>query len=395
MVFISKRVYTGLHSVFAGYVKVDGSSIREVGEGMPKMASSANNITEDGYLVVDVGDDRVIPGLIDLHMHGGFGKEIPAESIDDLRELSLKLAENGTTAFQPTTGSHPVKVHDESITMVRDFTKGPLTGARSLGLHMEGPFLNPARKGAMLEECILKPNLDQMKAWIDLGQGTINHVTIAPEMPGGLELARYLYDEGVTVAAGHTLAAYQEMLEGFRAGVSVGNHTFNAMKGLHHREPGALGAVLTEKSIYCELVADGIHVHPGAMRLLIAAKGLDKVVLITDSSTATGLPPGKYVFDTQEVTIDERGKCALPDGTIAGSTIVLMDALRNVVEMLGVPFEDALRMATVNPARVARATSKGKLMPGKDADLVVIDDEYNVKWSLVEGKIIRKDQTTA
>jgi N-acetylglucosamine-6-phosphate deacetylase len=235
---------------------------------------------------------------------------------------------------------------------------------------------------------LMKPDSELMARWCDLGGGTVNHVTVAPELPGALPLIEFLVSHGVTASAGHTSATYDQMLAGFRAGVTVGNHTYNAMRELRHREPGALGALLTQPGIYCEVIADCVHVHPAAMRLLIQAKGPDYVCLVTDAVAAAGMPPGEYSFLGRKVTVDESGACRLPDGTLAGSTARLRECLRNVVEVVGVPFDVALGMATVNPAKAARVFHrKGSLAPGKDADLVVLGDRYEVLWSVVEGEI--------
>lgn len=375
--FASTRVFPGKGGPFKGHVKVTGKKIVSVGTGLP----------EDPGRVIDVGDLKVIPGLIDLHIHGSAGKNAMASSEEDLAVMARFLAENGVTAFQPTSSAAPIPALETGILVAREFTRGPVRGARSIGLHMEGPFLNPERKGAMTKELFLKPDVELLKRWLSMSEGTINHVTLAPELPGALEVVRHLAFSGVTVAAGHTDATYEEMLAGFEAGITVANHTYNAMRGIHQREPGALGAALTYPGVFCELIADGIHVHPGAMRLLIQSKGPDYICLITDAILATGLPTGQYTFMDRTVTVDESGKCHLPDGTLSGSTALLRNCLRNVVDWLGIPFEVALGMATVNPAKAARVWDrKGSLTPGKDADVVVMDDSYNVLWSMVEGE---------
>ncbi len=381
LTFVSERVYRGQGRPFAGYVSVSGGKIQAVGSGRPRPETVQGR-------VIDVGRNRLVPGLIDLHVHGCLGMTVATADAEALVGMARFLSDSGTTAFQPSTGAAPILDLQSAIERVRELTQGPVQGARSIGLHMEGPFLNPERKGAMPKALLLKPDLDLLRKWVELGQGSINHVTVAPELPGALDLVRFLVEAGITVSAGHTFATYEEMLDGFRAGITVGNHTYNAMRELHHREPGALGAVLTQPGIYAELIADCIHVHPGAMRLLIQAKGPDWVCLITDATAGAGMPPGEYDFAGRKVTIESSGKSHLPDGTLAGSTTQLRLCLRNVVETVGVPFEDALGMATVNPAKAARVFDrKGSLAPGKDADLVVLDDEYRVVWSLVEGEV--------
>jgi N-acetylglucosamine-6-phosphate deacetylase len=229
--FTGRRVFSGQGRPFEGHVKVCGKRIVSVGAGMPANPGR----------VVDVGDSRIIPGLIDLHIHGSAGNNAVTDNIEELVSMARFLADNGVTAFQPTSSAAPVPLLEKGIEVVRELTRGPVRGARSIGMHMEGPFLNPVRKGAMSKELLLPPDLSLLKRWLALGDGTINHVTVAPELPGALDLISYLVSHGVTASAGHTFATFAEMMEGFRAGVTVGNHTYNAMRELHHREPGALG----------------------------------------------------------------------------------------------------------------------------------------------------------
>ena len=388
---VGERVYTGEGGPFRGYVTIAGGRTVAVGEGRPgDLAGRLGDLTDHGDLgdVLYVGQARVIPGLIDLHIHGAKGYSAASESAKELEELARYLAQGGTTAFQPTAGAAPVTALEKTIELVRDLSRGPVNGARSLGLHLEGPFLNPARKGAMPEECLLAPGLDLARRWLVMGEGTVGHMTVAPELPGALDLIAYLASRGVTVSLGHTDATYDQMVAGFGAGATVANHTFNAMRGLHHREPGAVGAALTSDDVFCEIIADGIHVHEAAIQILLRAKGPDRVCLISDAIPAAGLGQGKYTFLGREVTVDHRGRGLLSGGTLAGSTALLKDGLRKVVEDLGVPFEVALRMATVNPAKIAKVWDhKGSLAPGKDADVVVLDESYKVLFSMVEGQI--------
>lgn len=406
----SERVYTGEGEPFRGYVTVVGSRIDSVDEGEPDPAD------EDLGEILDFGSARVIPGLIDLHVHGAGGHEADAP----LPEMARFLAKNGVTAFQPTVGAAPVAAMESTISKVRDLVfRGPVTaegaapgrqgqsgqsrhvgrlgqprGAKFLGLHLEGPFLNPARHGAIPQDCLLAPDLRLMKKWVEMGEGIVGHVTLAPELPGALQVIDYLVQSGVTVSLGHTDATYDQMIAGFRAGATVVTHTFNAMRGFHHREPGPVGAALTYDDAYCELIADGIHVHEAAMRMLLRAKGVDRVCLVSDALPMTGLSPGRYEFLGQEITLDESGRCLMSDGTLAGSTAMLKDGLRVLVERLGIPFESALRMATVNPAKIAGVWErKGSLAEDKDADIVVLDDSFGVLFSMVEGEVQVKQTT--
>ncbi len=445
LTFASKRIYTGSERPFEGYVRMSGPVIVEVVRGkLPKSDHKAGgrNLTADATAipqsaaglekavgpagVVDLGNARLIPGLIDLHVHGSAGVDVGASDVDGLAKLADYFAQDGVTSFQPTMSTLPVADLERAIECVRDFTLGQTVGgrhsvlgqkgdaghpvleraggtdgsivaqgcgARSLGLHMEGPFLNPLRKGSMPGELMKAPDIPLMERWLELGKGTIRHVTVAPEIPGASDLIRFLAGREVTVSAGHTDATYDEMMCGFELGITVVNHTFNAMREFHHREPGALGAALTHPAAYCELIADRIHVHPAAMRLLVLSKGQDRVCLVTDAIAAAGLPPGEYPSLGRTVIVDESGTCRLPDGTLAGSTAKLRLCLKNMVETVGFEFGLALRMATINPAKAARVFDrKGSIAVGKDADLVVLDDDYEVLWSVVEGTVCRADE---
>ncbi len=377
--FVSRRIY-GEPGVgpYRGFVSIHRGLIEATGAGAPC----------PGGKIVDVGDLRIIPGLIDLHVHGALGLDVLSDERWALSVIAGFLAQHGTTAFQPTAGSAPPEVLERVIGQVKDACTSSPEGARALGLHLEGPFLNPGKKGAMPEEHLMDPSMDTARKWVTDAGGTLRQVTLAPELSGALEVTRYLASCGTTVSAGHTCATYQAMLEGFRAGVTVATHTFNAMEGFHHRKPGALGAVLTEPGVTCEILGDCVHVHPAAIRLLVAAKGPGRACLISDLIPPAGMPAGEYLFLGHKVQSDGIDRCILTNGTLAGSITPLNKCLQRMVEVAKVPFEIALSMATLNPARVCGVEGrKGTLAPGKDADLVVLDDDYNAVWSIVEGKI--------
>lgn len=382
MTIVSARIYPGDEEPFSGFVRVRGDKIAEMGQDLP--AGLPN--------VIDVGDNPVVPGFIDLHIHGSFGFDVASGDVEALLAMASFLAANGVTAFQPTMGAGPVTEIEKAIVAAKRFTleqrrPGRGAAARSLGLHLEGPFLSRGRPGAMPPRFLMDPDLPLMEKWMAMGEGTINHVTLAPELPGAPDLARYLSQRKVTVAMGHTTATYEEAIAGFRAGITVSNHTFNAMREFHHREPGALGAALTSKGIYCEIIADGIHVHPVAVALLAAAQDREFICLISDDLPMAGCAPGEYRFLGQTAILDGRGRVTLRDGTLAGSATLFRHGLRNMVEVAGIPFKDAVRMATVNPAKAARVFSrKGSLAPGKDADIVVLSPGYDVLWCMAEGE---------
>jgi N-acetylglucosamine-6-phosphate deacetylase len=269
--------------------------------------------------------------------------------------------------------------------------RAEIGGARILGSHLEGSFLNPAQKGAMNPELFRQPSMAEAERLLALGAGTVRRVTLAPELPGAPELIRYLVERGVAVAGGHTDARYAETVQGIDAGVRIANHTYNAMRGLHHREPGALGAYVLDDRVLCELICDFLHVHPAAVALLLRAAGHERIAVISDAIPAAGMPAGRYQLFGRDTMIDEQGYSKLANGTLAGSTRLMLDGVRNLVEGLGVPLTEACRMASLAPARaIGWADRKGSIAIGKDADLVMIDRNWQVQWTLVEGRVVRK-----
>ncbi len=373
---VSKRIYAEPGFLpQEGYITVEGGLISRLGRGKP----------ETGGFLLDVGDLRVVPGFIDLHVHGAVGHDVSSNG--GLCALSQYLGENGTTSFQATLGAAPLPVLERVIQEVRD---AKLQGADLLGLHLEGPFLNPLKKGAIPGDCLLAPSLELARRWVDLSGGTLTQMTLAPELPGALSVVKYLRSRGVTPSAGHTGASFEQMQQGFQAGIKTVTHTFNAMEGFHHRNPGALGAALVSPKVFCEVIADGVHVHPGAIRLLIKTKRPDRVYVVSDGAPPTGMPPGRYKFMGQTVYLDDEKGCTLEDGTLAGSVIPLRAALGKLVELVKIPFEAALPFVTTNPAKVAGVDDrKGSLHPGKDGDLVVLDDDYGVVWSMARGRVLK------
>jgi N-acetylglucosamine-6-phosphate deacetylase len=249
-------------------------------------------------------------------------------------------------------------------------------------------MLNPRKKGAMPAECLLPAHGALVERWLEVGRGHIRQVTLAPELHGAPYVIRMLLAQGITVSGGHTDASYEETLAGIDAGVTVANHMYNAMRGLDHRAPGAAGAYLTDARVTCELICDWLHVHPAMVKLVLAAKGLDRVTLISDAVQYSGLPAGYYPHGPVQLHIDQAGTCRLPDGTLAGSTFHQVAGVRNLVTRLGIGLEEAVRLASTNPARVARVSDrKGRLQPGFDADIVALDGDLQVKWTMVEGRV--------
>ncbi|NLA59837.1 MAG: N-acetylglucosamine-6-phosphate deacetylase [Firmicutes bacterium] len=410
---ISQRIYTGDGEPFEGFVRISAGKIvavekshlgARVPDGVPEAAESASrsalsdappgctspDAPPGPVTILDVGDNMVIPGLIDLHAHGSGGNSALGGA-GALEGMARVLALHGVTAFQPTLGAAPLDEMEAAITAASEYVSFQCTGgSEALGLHLEGPFLSSLFTGAMAKEHVIVTDVSLISRWVELAGGSISRMTLAPELPGALQMIRYLLELGISASMGHTAATYEEAAQGFRAGINIVTHTFNAMRGFHHREPGALGAALVQKGVFRELIADGIHVHPAAMSMLVTSCGVDSVVLVSDAMPATGLPPGQYEFLGRRVTLGADGKVTLEDGTLAGSSVFLLDCLRNMVEIVGVPFAGALRMATVNPAKaLGLFDRKGSLAPGKDADVVVLSDDYEVLGCWAKGKEVK------
>ncbi|MEW8978701.1 MAG: N-acetylglucosamine-6-phosphate deacetylase [Symbiobacterium sp.] len=383
MLFTCPRIHAE-RGLVDGYVLVDGGRIAAVGAG-PVPASL------EGVERVDLPDCHLIPGMIDLHIHGAGGWPVEPAGVEGLQALGRYLAAFGVTGFLPSASAYPLADLESLAGRVRAATGVAYDGAAILGLHLEGPYLSPRRPGAMHLENLRTPSVSEAERLLAAGGGTVRRISLAPELPGALDLIRYLARNGVTVAGAHTDATYEETLAGIDAGVRLATHTYNAMRGLHHREPGALGAYLTDERVTCEFIGDLLHVHPACVKLLLRAVGYERLCLISDAIPAAGLSPGHYRLWGRDLYIDEEGFSRLADGTIAGSTKLMLHGLRNLVEKLGVPWEQVVRMAALNPARVIGISDrKGSLAPGKDADLVAVGPDWQVRWTVVEGRVVRR-----
>ncbi|MBN2007116.1 MAG: N-acetylglucosamine-6-phosphate deacetylase [Anaerolineae bacterium] len=338
---------------------------------------------------LDLDGLLVAPGFIDLHTHGGHG--VTFGNLDtlagDLRAYSAWVAANGVTGFLCSVAAPD---HATLLATVRAYADlldaSGFPGAEPLGLHLEGPYLNPEQKGAFNPAWLRPPEVDEIDALLDAGRGWIHQMTLAPELPNAAEAAAQLRARGVVAALGHSAADYATAAAALCGEFTHVTHTFNAQRGFHHREPGVIGAVLTSTGVTAELIADGIHAHPGAMALLLRCLGPERIVLISDAMAAAGLGDGEYTL-AGNVAIVKDGVAHTPGGAIAGSTTTLDQCVRNVWQLLGIPVADALRMATRNPAKVIGMKSDlGSLEAGKAANLVVLDTALEVQATWVRGK---------
>jgi N-acetylglucosamine-6-phosphate deacetylase len=324
----------------------------------------------------------ICPGFIDLQINGAFGINVGPEP-EPLEALVRELPKTGTTSFLPTAVSWPTELYDSFLEALEEASQSP--GASILGAHVEGPFLATTRKGAHDPANLRPVDLRLTKKLVS--SGMVRMMTLAPELPGAEEAIRLLSDGGVVASAGHTDANYEKMLRAMDAGLSMGTHLYNAMAPFAHRAPGAVGALLAEDRVRASIIVDGVHVHEGALRLAYRQKGSEGLALVTDAMEAAGMPPGEYELSGRKVRL-ENGEVRLPDGTLAGSALTMDRAVRNAVELLDIPVWDAVRMATETPAEILGLPGKGRIAPGADADLVVLNPDGSVQRTIVAGTTV-------
>lgn len=343
------------------------------------------SIPEGQYERIDGGGHLLVPGMIDVHIHGANGFDMMDGTDKSIQEVSSACASSGCTSFLATSVSSTL---EDLLEMIRSVKRviGHEVGAKIAGIHLEGPYLNPKRKGMQNEKYLRHPNLEEMNLIFEEAGSLIKMVTIAPELPGGMELISYLKEKGVVIAIAHSDATYEEAKQAFASGASHVTHCFNGMRPIHHRDPGVIVAAFEEKHVSLQAIVDNVHLHPAIIRLMHTLKGPEGMVLITDALQAMGLGDGSYMFGGHHVTVSE-GVARLKDGTLASSTVTMNEALRYTVET-GIPLIDAVKMASTTPANILALQQKGTITSGFDADLVLLDDEFKVCWTMVNGQIL-------
>ena len=335
--------------------------------------------------VIDAKGRYVSPGFIDVHSHGRGGSDTMYPTFDDINTITTASIKTGVTSILPTTMTMSVEDTYAAIKNVAE-NIDKVDGSKILGVHMEGPFFNKKYKGAQPEEFMIEPTVENYHALTGEYDWAVKKLSLAPEREGCIPLIEYLVKEGVTVSIGHTDATYDQAVAGINAGATSGTHTYNAMTPLTHRNPGVVGAIMSHDQVYAELILDGIHVSFPAAKVLLKAKGLDKVMLITDSIEASGLPDGQYKLGNQPVYVKDNA-ARLKDGTLAGSILALNDAVKNAYKNLDLTIYEAVNLASYNPAKNLNLIDLGEIAVNKTADIIMFDDDIRVDFAMVDGKI--------
>lgn len=339
---------------------------------------------------VDAAGGWIVPGFIDIHVHGGDGHEFIHASVEAFDAITRFHARNGTTGIVATSLTLSKEELDNVLAAASSYQAGSMPGAALLGVHLEGPFISPVFSGAQNPSHIVPANLNWLEEWTTRFPGLIRIVTLAPEWEGALEAISFLAERGIVASCGHTNATYDEIQAGIASGLSHAVHTFNAMRALHHREPGTVGAVVSDDRITAEVIADGHHVHPAIIRILHRSKPKDGFLLITDAMAAAGLGKGVYDFGGLEVVVADGVARLKEGGALAGSTLTMIEAFRFAVQQVGLTVPQASRAASANPAkRLGIETRTGSIEAGKQADVLLISSEFALERVWIKGSLFQ------
>ncbi|GAB3297365.1 N-acetylglucosamine-6-phosphate deacetylase [Pseudoclavibacter terrae] len=375
MIVSAANVITPERHLSPGWVEIDGDSLLSVAAGRPPA---------DRGDVVDLGDATIAPGFVDVHVHGGGGASFDGGDRDSAATAARTHLEHGTTSIVASLVTDAVPAMCESISGLATLVEeGTLAG-----IHLEGPWLSTLHPGAHAQQHLIAPNGEDVVTLLEAGRGHVRMVTLAPELPGGLDAIRALTEAGVVAAIGHTDATYDVVRDALDSGATVGTHLFNAMRTLHHREPGPVAALLEHPDAVIELIADGTHLHPAALRLAAVAKP-HQFMLVTDAMSAACMHDGDYVLGSLDVEV--RGGVArlTEGGAIAGSTLTMAQAVQYAVGVAGLPLVDVVRAATTTPAATLGLERVGALIAGNSADLVVLDASLGVQRVMRRGEWVR------
>jgi N-acetylglucosamine-6-phosphate deacetylase len=388
IVLCAHRLYTPQEEIQNPLLFIDDGLVSAISSRAQQEVPNHAKVVD---LTKDFADAILAPGFVDIHMHGGAGLDVMRASLADLPHLNRFLTTHGVTGYFPTTVAAPLDQTYRALESLADAIEaGPVSSndaaeARPLGIHLEGPFLSHKRRGVHPPQYLVEPTLEIFERLWQAARGQVRMMTIAPELPGALEVIAEAAQRRICVSIGHSDAVLDAARAGVRAGARHATHTFNAMRPLDHRDPGILAEVLTDRQLTADIIADGIHVAPEVVQLFLRAKGTERAVLITDATAAAGMPDGVYQLGPIQVEVKD-GKCTM-DGKLAGSVLTMDRAVRNVTHFAGWSLQDAVRAATLNAARAVGLGQRcGVLAPGAEANVVVLSPSGKVRQTFVRGR---------
>lgn len=344
-------------------------------------------LEDTGQEVIDGGGNYLSPGFIDIHNHGNSGYDVmdtTEQALDKMGEFHLS---NGVTSYLGTIITSSYDDMMRAIENIVDY-KNKANISNLLGIHLEGPFFDIGKKGAQPEEFIKLPDIDDIENMLELSKGKLKMLSLAPELKGALEIIEKLKNNNVAVAMAHTNSTFESAKKAIDHGITIATHLYNGMRSFNHREPGVIGASLTDDRVYCELIYDRIHLHDAAVNIALKMKGFDKIILVSDAMMAAGLEDGEYQLGNQKVYVKE-GAARLASGNLAGSTLNLQEAVYNMVKFLDLPIHEVVKMATLNPAKAINMVREiGSIRVDKRADLIIFDENIEIKHAIVGGNLI-------
>ncbi|MFC7393400.1 N-acetylglucosamine-6-phosphate deacetylase [Scopulibacillus cellulosilyticus] len=374
------KIYKEDEVVEAGYIKIADGKIKDIGEQCQLEDHETINFPET-Y--------KCLPGMIDVHIHGANGSDTMDATPDALKNIAQTLPKEGTTSFLATTITQEHSAIERALENAGKYIIDQPNGGQAevVGVHLEGPFINPEKAGAQPLKHIVEGDIPLFEKWQKISGGNIRLVTLAPERKHGLELTKYLSEHNVTASIGHSNGSYHDVDEAIKAGATHVTHLYNGMKGLHHREPGVLGAALLRHELYTEMIVDGLHICPEMVDFAYRQKGSDRTVLITDAMRAKCMKNGIYDLGGQDVNVKD-GKATLANGSLAGSVLEMKQAIKNMLSFTDATLADVMKMGAVNPAKQCGVFDrKGSVETNKDADLIILDENNDLVMTICRGVV--------